>query len=276
MPRVIGWALLLAILCATGQGSADAFRYRFAPGETVRYKMTSSFWLELGVRPDGQFFAIPMKIDAIGRQATQSVSPAGDAQLVFSIESLKLTLGNESFDAVPERIPSFTVVLGSRGDIKQVVDANISMNSILETQLYSQINLAAFALAFPEKPLPGESWSREVLLGAKGGTLKLTSRMAGPDKGRVDVRGSIDLGFPYVSRMDKGATVRAKGEAVGGMDVFLAPEIGKTRQVKAKGDMDLAVTVTGAKGAQTTYVRLRAAVFEASLLDSKAQPPASE
>ncbi len=274
--KILVCAAAITACCAAAHCQTAGFRYKFTRGELLRYKLTAEAKLQLGVKPDGQFFEIPIKIDAVGKQATKSVSASGDGELVLSIGSLKLTLGNESFDAKPDKIQSITVVLTSLGAIKQVIDANITMNSILETQLYSQLNLAAFAVAFPVKAGVGESWSREVPFVGKGGSVKLTSRIVGPDKAAVEVRSAIDLSFPFAGRGDQGLTVRANGDATGGLEVQLDREIGKTRQVTGKGDLNLTVTATGLKGVNTTYVKLHGAKFEALLLDPKAQPPASE
>ncbi len=114
--------LATLLIAGTDASGAVDLQYKFTPGEVVRHKIVVDMDVAMAISAPEAPQIPPMHIKMVGivKQKTGRMLPDGDVELVDTIESMTMTIGNQTRKLPLGKIPPMTGLVSKYGPSTRV------------------------------------------------------------------------------------------------------------------------------------------------------------
>ncbi|MHB1001933.1 MAG: hypothetical protein ACYC27_22055 [Armatimonadota bacterium] len=165
--------------------NTDALKleYKFKPGDISRYKMVMDMNVNVKMpAAEGmEIPSMPVKLVFVYNQQVQRLLENGDAEVISTMELMKMTMMGTVQEIPVNQIPKITMVMSKDGSVKSIQGMEKIMNSLGGMPLPNIAGSGRYSL-FPIKPLMvGESWIQDIPSPFGTGTMHTEGKLLSKD-----------------------------------------------------------------------------------------------
>ena len=268
---ILASLVTLLITHSDASGAVD-LQYKFKQGEVVRHKIVVDMDLAMAISaPDApQIPQMHVKMVGIIKQKTGRMLPDGDVELVDTIESMTMTIGNQTKKLPLDKVPPMTGLVSKYGPSNHVTNPGAQAGMLSALQLGSS-GMTQY-IRLPSQPLNvGDYWTDTTDLPI-GISVQQRSKLAA-EKSKLgsymvavikqDVSGNLDIPIGQLVAL-AGQVADAKlpvdgnikALVLGDVSTFFSVERG--RIIRSEGTLDMQMDMDVTDGTQGGQIAIRA------------------
>ena len=178
---ILTLAALAALMSPTASGQAASpveLRYKFAPGETSRFRIYQHTTGSRTITGSSTPSRIDVALTSIIRVRCSRIMPTGDAEITIETESSTLRIAGHEASSPPASEPR-TMLIASNGRVLPPAEPTASAAPRSSKLDFGSVESIVLLAILPDKPVSaGESWPAEIPLPiAPGSMLALSFRL---------------------------------------------------------------------------------------------------
>jgi len=256
----------MLVACTDASGAVD-LQYKFKPGEIVRHKIVVDVDLALAANVPNAPQIPPMRVKMVGvvKQKTIRILPDGDAEVMDTLESMTMTIGNQTRKLPMDKIPPITGVVSKYGPSNRLSGQG-QAGAMLSNIPLGNCGLTQFILLPGQALNIGDYWTDTMNL-PLGINMQQRSKLVAENSKlgsytvsvvKQDMSGNMDIPIGQLASMvGQAADCRLpfdgnlKALAIGDATIYFSTEKGRVIRSEGKMDMQMDANVTdGSRGGQ--------------------------
>ncbi len=252
---LMGLALSMIARYAYG-GDAVNLEYKYTPGEILRYKIVSDVKVQITSSPNGASITMPMKMACVFKQHTKRVLPDGNAEIVLSVESLRMEVMGETRELPFKQIPPITMVVSKKGEVKSIAAKELFEKIIPGGQLMCTKGMGTNMVMLPQGELRvGDTWAKDFPAVEGLNNVRLSGRLLSTDfkVGKYSTAafkecfgGDLDVTLPMAINAQGNAGMPLGGKLKGGFlgDSIVCFSVERGQLIRTDGNLNMNITAS--------------------------------
>jgi hypothetical protein len=264
--------LATLLIAGTDASGAVDLQYKFTAGEVVRHKLVVDIDIALAISAPDAPQIPPMHVKVVGiiKQKTGRILPDGDVEIVDTLESATMTLGNQTKKLPLDKVPPMTGLVSKYGPSNRV-SAPDGARSMFSNVPFGNAGMTQYIL-LPGQPLNvGDYWTDTMNLPLGIGIEQRSKLTAEKSKlgsyivavVKQELSGNMDLPLAQLAALAgqvAGTKLPIDGNlkalVVGDVTTYFSVE--KGRIIRSEGTLDMQMDADVTDGAQSGQVAVRA------------------
>lgn len=276
MVRRVSFVILVSLatllIAHTDASGAVDLQYKFKQGEVVRHKIVVDMDLAMAISAPNapQIPQMHIKMVGIIKQKTGRMLPDGDVELVDTIESMTMTIGNQTKKLPLDKVPPMTGLVSKYGPSNHVTSPGAQAGMLSALQLGNS-GMTQY-IRLPGQPLNvGDYWTdtTDLPLGIRiQQRSKLTAERSKLGSYTVavikqDVSGDVDIPIGQLVAL-AGQVADAKLPVDGNIKALVLGDVStffsveKGRIIRSEGTLDMQMDMDVTDGTQGGRIAIRA------------------